>query len=378
MMDTREPYDPLVMGYSVHRQAAASPSSTHQLAAEGGVLIAYAIWYDWDIQHLYDLEHIWVRLDGGRVTEVTASFHGQRVPMDLTGGLPALQGDRPVIFAEPGKHAHWADPVAMRLRSGVVLQRACGSGAGREGVHRANRFYEAGSYGVTRLADRLARLKMMRDSFTPSFRFVPASQPELIPWCQLEATIPDRVKRCMDQLPDDVPHLAAVFLDCGDTLIDESTEVKEQGTDVTLRADEIPGATEAMQALYRAGIPMVLVADGPRETFENLLKPRRIWELFSGHVVSGDVGALKPDARMFDTAMKVLGLKEDDRGRIVMVGNNLARDICGARRYGLRSLAVGWSARRSMVPAGPDETPDARIDALDDLPAAIEAMELAL
>ena len=35
--------------------------------------------------------------------------------------------------------------------------------------------------------------------------------------------------------------IRAIFLDCGDTLIDEATEVKSGG-DVSLRADLIPGA----------------------------------------------------------------------------------------------------------------------------------------
>lgn len=36
-------------------------------------------------------------------------------------------------------------------------------------------------------------------------------------------------------------HFLATCLDCGDTLIDEATEVKSVG-DISLRADLIPGA----------------------------------------------------------------------------------------------------------------------------------------
>jgi putative hydrolase of the HAD superfamily len=66
--------------------------------------------------------------------------------------------------------------------------------------------------------------------------------------------------------------LLAILLDCGDTLIDEGTEVKTGG-DVSLRADLIPGAADLLHELKRRGYPLALVADGPVATFENNLGP---------------------------------------------------------------------------------------------------------
>jgi hypothetical protein len=34
--------------------------------AEAALAIEYAIWWDWDIGHLYELEHVWVYLDADR------------------------------------------------------------------------------------------------------------------------------------------------------------------------------------------------------------------------------------------------------------------------------------------------------------------------
>lgn len=379
-LDAAEPYMPGALGWTVARAPMPSPSSKFHLDPEGGVLIEYAIWYDWDIGHLYDLEHVWVRLDAaGDVAEVTASFHGQRVPMDAGGGLPRMAGARPVLYAEPGKHAHWPDPGAMALRGGATIRAACGETAGHEGVHRGNPFFAAGAYTVTPLADRLARRKMERDAFVPKFAFTRSSDDagaRLMPWQDLAAWIPERVTALMSELPATVPHLGAVFLDCGDTLVDEATEVKRDSTEVVLEADEIPQAMDAVRALHADGYTLVLVADGPRETFENLLKPRGIWALMSGHVISGDVGALKPDARMFAAAMAAAGL--DDPVRAVMVGNNLARDIRGANGFGLSSIFVGWSQRRSQKPAGPEEQAVCRIDNLADLPAMVAWIERGL
>jgi len=380
MLDAEEPYAPGAIGWTVARAPMASPSSKFALDPAGGTLIEYAIWYDWDIGHLYDLEHVWVRLGAdGAVAEVTASFHGQRVPMDAAGGLPRMDGTRPVLFAEPGKHAHWADPGAMALRGGAAIRAACGDKAGHEGVHRGNRFYESGGYSVSPLSDRLAKRKMQRDAFCPQFRFTRSSDdvpPEMMQWPALEASIPGRVTALMDALPGLVPHLGAVLLDCGDTLIDEATEAKLEDSEVVTEAKEIPGAMDAVRALAAVGYPLVLVADGPRETFENLLGPRGIWELMQAHVISGDVGAAKPDAKMFETALRAVGLEEPSRA--VMVGNNLARDMRGANAMGIHSLFVGWSTRRSHRPEAPGDMPATRIDRLEDLPAMIDWIERTL
>jgi putative hydrolase of the HAD superfamily len=380
--DAAEPYRPLVIGYTVFRGPGASPSSKFEIAPRGAVTVEYAIWYDWDIQHLYDLEHVWVHLDAaGAVLAVEASFHGQRVPMAPAGDLPAMAGPRPVLYAEPGKHAHWADAAAMAVQGGARIRAMCGPQAGAGAVHRGNPFFAAGRYGVTRLADRLARRKMQRDAFVPRFAFshaADAAAPVLTPWPVLQDWIPQRMAYLMAALPATVPHLAAVFLDCGDTLIDEATEVKRAGTEVVLQADEVPHAMAAVRALHDEGYPLVLVADGPRETFENLLKPRGTWDLMRGHVISGEVGALKPSPRMFAAAMQAAGLPASACARVVMVGNNLERDIRGANDFGLISLFVGWSRRRRQQPATPSEMPDHRIDQLDRLAATIAAIELAL
>ena len=56
--------------------------------------------------------------------------------------------------------------------------------------------------------------------------------------------------------------IRAICLDCGDTLIDEATEVKTD-EDVSLRAELIPGAGETVRVLKAQGYPLALVVDGP-------------------------------------------------------------------------------------------------------------------
>ena len=233
LLDTTEPYEPLFFGYTVFRDAGQSPSSRFAITPRGAACIEYAVWYDWDIGHLYDLEHVWVHVGAdGAVVAVEASQHGRREPMVADNGLPELRDGRPVLYPEAGKHAHWAHPDQMSADDRRRLEALCGPLAGIEGVHLGNPFAAAGRYAATPYQHRLARLAMQHDAFTPAFRHDRAGEPALLPWAELDALIPAGVNATMAALPASVPHLKAVFLDCGDTLVDERTEVKLPGTPV--------------------------------------------------------------------------------------------------------------------------------------------------
>lgn len=379
-LDAREPYRPTRAGYTVFRAPGQSPSSKFFVEPRGAATIEYAIWYDWDIGHLYDLEHVWVHLDAkGEVAAVEASAHGRREPMMLPGGQLPVAGCRPVLFTEPGKHAHWADAATLAAEAGDRLRALCGPLAGIEAVHRGNPFAQGGAYRVPKSADRLARLKMQNDRFVPSFSFSASSEDgegmQPLPWPELAAFIPARVEALMAELPGSVPHVKAVFLDCGDTLVDEGTEIKRPGTEVVLSAELLPGARETVLALRDAGYPLVLVADGPRETFENVLGHHGLWDAFDAHVISGDIGELKPSPKMFDAALLAAGLEGANRRDVVMVGNNLSRDIKGANDCGLTSIFFSWSDRRTRLPAEASEVPDFVITAIDDLPPLLDRIE---
>ena len=94
--DLNEPFTPAAVGYSVFRADGESLSFPREikLAGDGGMAIEYAIWWDWDIQHLYELEHIWVHVDGeGKLVAAEASWHGDFNPMlDADGKMPLEDG----------------------------------------------------------------------------------------------------------------------------------------------------------------------------------------------------------------------------------------------------------------------------------------------
>lgn len=167
--------------------------------------------------------------------------------------------------------------------------------------------------------------------------------------------------------------LKAVLLDCGDTLVDEATEVKDAGG-VSLSAQLIPGAADMVRAIKARGHPLGLVADGPLGTFRNNLGPDGLFELFDVHAISGELGYEKPAPQIFLHALDRLELVQADYRHVVMVGNNLARDVRGANLLGLTSIWLDWSPRRSKIPADKYEVPDYTIRTPLELLAVLEQL----
>ena len=168
-----------------------------------------------------------------------------------------------------------------------------------------------------------------------------------------------------------------VFIDCGDTIVDESTQVFAQG-EIVLKADCIPGADKVLKQLKNEGYRIALVADGLTESFQNIFRELKLSHIFEAWITSEEVGVCKPDARMFLTALEKMHLKQEDANRIVMIGNNLKRDVLGANRMGITSILLSFSPRYVMQPETVDETPDYVVAMPCELPDLIHQLDLQL
>ena len=158
-----------------------------------------------------------------------------------------------------------------------------------------------------------------------------------------------------------------IFTDIGDTIVNEATEVKVPGTELVLRADCIPGAVETMLRLYEEGYTILMVADGLVQSFHNTMTQNGLDHIFSAKIISERVGEQKPSPKMFQAAMDAAGLGEGDKKRIIMVGNNIRRDVLGANRFGIRSVLLTWSPRYLYTAEQPEMEPDYRIGAPEEL-----------
>lgn len=165
-----------------------------------------------------------------------------------------------------------------------------------------------------------------------------------------------------------------LFTDSGDTIIDESTQVFDERGIVT-EAGFIPGAGEVLKQLKEEGYRIALVADGEWESFQNVYKKNGLGYCFEKWIVSEVVGEQKPARSMFDTAMEKMGLKEEDKPYIVMIGNNLKKDVAGANRYGITSVWLDWSPRYFHEAEEPDWQPDYTVKTPEELKKLIDGLE---
>ncbi|WP_227013528.1 HAD family hydrolase [Paenibacillus psychroresistens] len=168
-----------------------------------------------------------------------------------------------------------------------------------------------------------------------------------------------------------------IFLDSGDTIIDETTEVRDS-EGIVLSASVIPDADVMVKTLYNRGYTLVLVADGDAQSFKNVFKQQGLYDYFTAMIISENIKATKPSPRMFKAAAGAIELNEADYSRIVMVGNNLSRDIKGANALGITSVFLSWTSRYPHTPADESERPDYTIAEPLELLELVEKLNAAL
>ncbi len=207
--DVREPFLPLAVGCTVFRANGQSPSFPREivLANDAACVVEYAIWWDWDIQHLYELEHIWLYLDANeQVIAADASWHGGQRPMlDAAGAVP-LEDGRVTLFSEPGKHA-FAPVVDWLIQRQPTTVASCGAQSGRMGVH-VTPLFEGIIDARQPLNNNVVHAYLERQAFTPSYDFsqrFELSQAVFVPWSHLFRWIPARVRCWADYLREATP-----------------------------------------------------------------------------------------------------------------------------------------------------------------------------
>ncbi|WP_024293766.1 HAD family hydrolase [Lacrimispora indolis] len=168
-----------------------------------------------------------------------------------------------------------------------------------------------------------------------------------------------------------------IFTDSGDTIIDEETEIRDENG-IVIHAELIPGAEETLKALYDSGYIIAMVADGEEQSFTNVYEENGLGYCFHTRTISQIVGFQKPSRLMFQDAMEKNHLTEEDKKRVVMIGNNVKKDIAGANRFGITSILIDWSPRYDMTPADEWERPDYTVHEPKELLALAERLEAEL
>jgi putative hydrolase of the HAD superfamily len=376
-----EPFLPRRVGITVLAEPRQSPSAELMVTFGPGVarVIEYAIWWDWDIQHLYELEHVWLKLDAaGRVVAVAASAHGELFDMLRPDGSLPLEDGRVTLYAEPGKHAFHAVPETIVARR-ESLEASCGP-LTSDGHVLINAMFESAFATIAAADHRAVRRHLQGRAFLPSFAFdqtFDVATLERLSWPQLHDYIARRVPEVLAEVRATQPLLKAVMIDSGDTLVDEATEIRDADGYV-VEAALIPGAIEMVRRLAADGYRLVLVADGYKKSFDNVLGFHGVRQHLEAEIISEVLGCQKPDQRMFEAALAALDLDASDAGSVVMIGNHLSRDISGANHRGIISIWQNWSPRREKQAAQPEEIPDYIVRGPGEIPALLEFIELSM
>jgi len=158
--------------------------------------------------------------------------------------------------------------------------------------------------------------------------------------------------------------IEAVCFDLGDTLIAEET-VSHDSSGQAITADVIDGALEVLEKLTSAGYKIALIAnDDNAGSVRNIITSTGLGRYFNTTVISGELGIEKPDRKIFEVALKDLGVKAENT---VMVGNRIDTDILGANRLGITSVWFKWNDRYPASLDTAEHRPDFTIHSLPEL-----------
>jgi putative hydrolase of the HAD superfamily len=97
-----------------------------------------------------------------------------------------------------------------------------------------------------------------------------------------------------------------------------------------------PHAREVLDAL-RGRYPLALVTDAQSTYARGELHRVGLLDYFDPIVVSGDHGYRKPDRRLFQSALDRMAVAAENA---LYVGNDMHRDIFGAREAGLKTVML--------------------------------------
>jgi len=168
--------------------------------------------------------------------------------------------------------------------------------------------------------------------------------------------------------------MKAVLFDLGDNLLVE--ELEHQGKHVwEIDFKKVKGVDDLLGILYvRYKMAVVTNTVTSREYHIRIaLRRTGIEHYFDAIVTSVDVGAAKPEAKIYLKALEALNVKPSEA---VMIGNRLKIDILGAKRLGIKTILLRWNERYPETPETEEETPDYIVQSLSEIPKILSELEI--
>ena len=122
---------------------------------------------------------------------------------------------------------------------------------------------------------------------------------------------------------------------------------------LALHPDLIPGALAALDELAEVAT-LAAVSNGAYKVQQARIQAAGIDRYLDGVYISEKVGAAKPSPRLFEHALRDLGV--NDRSRVLVVGDDLLADIQGGRNAGLDTCWVNFSGAENDTGVVPGHT----------------------
>lgn len=116
-----------------------------------------------------------------------------------------------------------------------------------------------------------------------------------------------------------------------------------------------------LEAARAAGIRTAIITNGPGTVQRGKLAAVGLTDAFDAVLVSAEVGAAKPDPRIFEVALAELGVAPE---RAWHIGDTLAFDIAGARAAGVEAV---WLNRDGVSRDAAEAVPHREIASLAEL-----------
>jgi putative hydrolase of the HAD superfamily len=126
-------------------------------------------------------------------------------------------------------------------------------------------------------------------------------------------------------------------------------------------------AGQVLATLQQLGMKLGIVTNGPPDLQREKLERTRLVAIVHAVVISGEVGVGKPDRRVFNLALDLLGVPAAEA---VMVGDSIERDIEGAAAAGV--AAVHLKSAKALAKTGPHAVV---VHDLADVPSAIGVLD---
>jgi len=98
-----------------------------------------------------------------------------------------------------------------------------------------------------------------------------------------------------------------------------------------------PGAIDTIHYLKSLGIPLALLTNGASAPQRCKIDRFQLAPLFDHIVIEGEFGSGKPDSRVYEHALKLLGAAPEE---VWMIGDNYQWEVVAPQRLGIRSVWI--------------------------------------